>query len=65
MIAPRRSIQDIHPYTLVIFDVRIPGVANRLHQKRAELQESGEIEALDQNHYVLIVWSSEAQGAAI
>ncbi len=40
---------------MVLFDLRIPGVAERLHRERAAWQERGDIEALDQNHFVLIV----------
>jgi rhodanese-related sulfurtransferase len=65
LIALRRSIQDSGPNAFVIFDVRIPAVAERLHEKRAEHQERSEIEALDQNHYVLlIVGSRETQEPA-
>jgi rhodanese-related sulfurtransferase len=64
MIAPHRSIRDSGPDALVIFDIRMPAVAERLHEKRAEHQERSEIEALDQNHYVLIVWSTETQEPA-
>ena len=64
MIAPQRSIEDSDAHTVVIFDVRIPAVAERLHEKRAEHRERCEIEALDENHYVLIFWSREAQEAA-
>jgi hypothetical protein len=39
----------------VLFDLRIPGVAERLHRERAVWQEDAEIEALDQDHFVLMV----------
>jgi rhodanese-related sulfurtransferase len=65
LIAPQRSIEDSDAHTVVIFDVRPPAIAERLHEKRAEHQERSEIEALDENHYALIVWSSEAREAAI
>ena len=65
LLALHRSIRESGPDTLVIFDVRIPAVAERLHEKRAEHQERSEIEALDQNHYVLlIVGSRETQEPA-
>jgi len=40
---------------LVLFDVRIPGVGERLHRERATWTERGDIEALDQDHFVLII----------
>ena len=40
---------------LVLFDVRIPGMAKRLHCERAYWQELSDIEALDEDHFVLIV----------
>jgi hypothetical protein len=64
LIAPRRSIQDSGPNAFVIFDVRIPAAAELLHEKHAEHQESSEIEALDENHYALIVWSRETKEPA-
>jgi hypothetical protein len=41
--------------TLAIYDVRVPGATERLHRERGAWGEYGDIEALDQNHYVLIV----------
>jgi hypothetical protein len=63
MIRPR----SVYPnnrgaYELVIFDVRIPHVAERLHHERAAWQERGDIEALDEGHFVLIVRASVVRG---
>jgi hypothetical protein len=52
--APEEVYND-PPEVLAIFDVRVPGTAARLHRERAAWAENGDIEALDQNHYVLIV----------
>ena len=41
--------------TLVLFDLRIPGIAERLHRERAVWQGRSEIEAIDNNHFMLIV----------
>jgi hypothetical protein len=41
--------------TWVLFDLRIPSTAARLHRERAAWAENGDIEALDQDHYILIV----------
>jgi hypothetical protein len=40
---------------IVLFDLRIPGVVVRLHRERAAWQEYADIEALDQDHFVLII----------
>ncbi len=55
MLTPQVSISDDAPYEMSIFNVRLPGIAGRLHRERAAWQECGDIEALDSNHYVLIV----------
>jgi hypothetical protein len=41
-------------YELAIFDLRIPGTAKRLHRERAAWQECGDLEALDEDHFLLI-----------
>jgi hypothetical protein len=40
-------------------DLRIPGAAERLHRARALCQERSDIEALDEDHLILILRSSE------
>ena len=62
MFAPKRSVSESATYTLVIFDIRIPGVAQRLHRERTAWQRHSDIEALNQNHYVLINRPGEAWG---
>jgi hypothetical protein len=53
--APETLYSKAPDYIVVLFDVRIPGVAERLHSECTAYREYGDIEALDQNHYVLIV----------
>ena len=56
MFAPQdQSYTKVPEYILVIFDIRIPGVADRLHRERAAWQEQSDIEALDKDHFMLIV----------
>jgi hypothetical protein len=45
---------------LVLFDVRIPGIADQLHKVRAIYQEKSDLEALDENHFVLLIQSDQA-----
>ncbi len=46
---------------VVIFDLRLPGAAERLHRERAVWQEESDIEALDKDHFVLIVQAGGAR----
>ncbi len=41
--------------TWVLFDLRIPGVAERLHREQAAWQEQSVIKVLGKNHFVLII----------
>jgi hypothetical protein len=43
----------------VLIDLRIPGAAERLHRERAVWQERSDLEALDEDHLVLILRPSE------
>jgi len=47
-----------------LFDLRIPGVAERLHRERAAWQEQSEIEVLDKDHFILIVYPGGAERLA-
>ena len=53
--------RDTAPYCegaeriLIMFDVRIPGVAGRLDRERAAWREHASIEALGRDHLVLVV----------
>ena len=61
-------MQALHPdrrsYELAIYDTRIPGAAEQLHRERAAWQEYSNIEAIDQDHFVLIVRPGGAQRLA-
>jgi hypothetical protein len=65
MFALKSSIPNSDTYPLVIFDIRVPGVAKQLHYERAAWQRQSDIAALDQNHYVLIIRSGGAWGVAV
>jgi hypothetical protein len=41
----------------VLFDLRIPGAAERLHRARAVWQQRSDIEAVDEDHLILILGS--------
>ena len=63
-LAPRPLYNLDHPETLlVVFDLCQPGVVDALHGQRAAWAEYSDLEALDEDHFVLIVrpgWASEA-----
>jgi hypothetical protein len=52
---PQRIIPDSEECTLVLFDLRIPGIAGRLHRERAAWQEQSDFEGVDGDHFILIV----------
>ena len=51
----RQLYPNSSEYLVVLFDLRLPGTAERLHRERAAWQEHSEVETLDQDHFVLIV----------
>lgn len=53
--APHQAYHSSKRFHLSIFDVRIPGAAERLHRERARWQERSDIEPLDEAHFALIV----------
>jgi hypothetical protein len=55
MFAPETLYPNAPKPLLVLFDVSIPGVVVRLHRERAAWQENADIEAPDQDHFVLII----------
>ena len=48
------------PETLVLFDLRIPGIAERLHRERTAWQEYSDIDALDKDHFALVIYAGDA-----
>lgn len=58
------SPPDGPPETLAIFDMRLPGVSDRLHRERAVWREDVDLETVDQAHYTLILRADEAQRLA-
>jgi hypothetical protein len=39
----------------VLYDLRCPEACQHLHEQRATWQERGDIEVLDENHFVLLI----------
>lgn len=55
MIAPESVYPKPTESIIEVFDVRILRTAGRFHSERAAWKDCGEVEALDKDHYVLIV----------
>ena len=53
--APKTLYPSSSEYIIVLFDLRLPGTADRLDRERAAWQAQSDIEALDENHFVLLV----------
>jgi hypothetical protein len=64
MLAPRRAYRRGAVFTLVVFDLRIAGAAERFHRERWAWAEAGDVEMLDEDHPVLIVRPGSARRQA-
>ena len=47
-----------------IYDLRVSGAGSRLQNERAAWGDCGEIERLDLDHYILLVFPGGAEGLA-
>ncbi len=61
MNIPRQTRPGGKSSIAIEFDVSIPSHVWLLHWLRGILQEHGEIESIDEDHYVLIIQPSAAQ----
>ena len=48
-------------FTLVVFDLRIPGATESFQRERRAWAEAGDVEMLDEDHPVLIVQPGSAR----
>ena len=48
-------------FTLVLFDLRMPGAVESFQRERWAWAEAGEVEMLDENHPMLIVQPGSAR----
>ena len=53
--APNTLYPSSSQCIIVVFDLRLPGIDDRLDRKRAAWHAQCDIEALDENHVVLLV----------
>ena len=61
MLTPHRAYRKGAEFTLIVFDLRIPGAAERFHRERWAWAEAGNVEMLDEDHPVLIVQPGSAR----
>jgi hypothetical protein len=61
MLTPRQGYPISQEFTLVVFDLRLPGAAERFHRQRRAWAEAGDVEMLDEVHPVLFVKPGSAQ----
>ncbi len=59
-----KSYSNQQQSTWVLFDLRFPGVTERLRRERAAWQDQSEIEVLDKDHSLLIVYPGGAERLA-
>ncbi len=60
--APKTLYPSSSQYIIILFDLRLPGTADRLDRERTAWQAQCDIEALDKNHFALLVWPGGARG---
>ena len=58
--APKTLYPSSSEYIVVLFDLLLPGTTDRLARERVAWQAQSDIEALDKNHIVLLVWPGGA-----
>jgi hypothetical protein len=58
------SYQSNPECLVVLFDLRSPNAVEELHRGRAIWQEDSDIEALDEDHFVLVVRPGAARRLA-
>jgi hypothetical protein len=61
MLTPHKAYRRGAEFTLIVFDLRIPGAVDRFHRERRAWAESGDVEMLDEDHPVLIVQPGSAR----
>ena len=65
MSSPRHQSHHVGQQEIwVLFDLRYPGAAERLHRECRACQADCDIEMLDQDHFVLVVRPGGARRSA-
>jgi len=61
MRTPHKAYRRGAEFTLIVYDLRIQGAADRFHRERRAWAEAGDVEMLDEDHPVLIVQPGSAR----
>jgi hypothetical protein len=64
MTAPNPFYTSNSSCIIVLFDLREPSGPSELHKQRAAWAEYSDIEALDEDHFILLIRPGEALEAA-
>jgi hypothetical protein len=63
MLTPLSQLYpNSEPYELVLFNLLDPDACKSLHGHRAAWQECSDIAALDEDHFILVIWPGAAVG---
>jgi hypothetical protein len=63
-LTPKTLYPSSSQYIIVLFDLRLPGTAQRLDRERAAWQAESDTESLDENHVALLVQPGGARRLA-
>jgi hypothetical protein len=55
MLTPHKAYRRGAEFTIIVFDLHIPGASERFHRELWAWAEAGNVEILDEDHPVLIV----------
>ena len=63
-LTPKTLYPSSSQYIIILFDLRLPGTAQRLDRERAAWQAQSDTESLDENHVALLVQPGGARRLA-
>ena len=66
MLTPPRQVYPNNAKAIwMVYDLRYPEACQLLHEQRAAWQEHSDIEALDEDHFVLVIQLGAVVGKAV
>jgi hypothetical protein len=60
MLRAKQSYQNDNRCILLLFDLQVSEAVEELHHFRAVWQKDSDIEALDEDHFALMLWPGAA-----
>jgi hypothetical protein len=61
IVTSKEPYRNSAEFTLVVFDLRVAGAAERFYRERGAWAEAGDVEMLDEDHPVLAVKPGSAR----